>query len=55
MLFRSVNQRGSFDDVPLDQIMADFRVVYQGMWQPGEQDALRGASFARDVDRETRQ
>lgn len=50
-----VNQRGSFDDVPLDQIMADFRVVYQGMWQPGEQDALRGANFARDVDRETRQ
>jgi transglutaminase-like putative cysteine protease len=48
-----VNQRGSFDDVPLDQIIADFRVVYQGMWLPGEQDALRQSSFARDVDRET--
>jgi transglutaminase-like putative cysteine protease len=48
-----VHQRGSFDDVPLDQIAADFRVVYQGMWLPGEPGALRGASFAKDVDRET--
>lgn len=48
-----VNQRGTFDDVPLQQILADFRVVYQGMWQPGGQDALRDADFARDVDRET--
>lgn len=48
-----VHQRGGFDDVPLEQILADFRVVYPGMWQPGGADALRGADFAQDVNRET--
>ena len=48
-----VRQRGSFDEVPLAEITADFRVVYQGMWLPGEQGTLQAADFARDVDRET--
>lgn len=49
-----VHQRGRFDDLPLDAIIESFRAVYQGMWLPGQQDALRSASFANDVDRETR-
>lgn len=32
-----VNQRGSFDDLPLEQIQADFEVVYKD-WQGGPAD-----------------
>ncbi len=45
-----VHQRGSFDDMPLAQIVADFQRVYPG-WQP---QALDGDGFAADVERETR-
>jgi transglutaminase-like putative cysteine protease len=44
-----VNQRGSFDDVPLAQMAADFATTYPGwMAQP-----LQRADFDRDVARET--
>ncbi len=45
-----VNQRGSFDDVPLAQIVADFAQAYPG-WGS---EALREGSFMDDVERETR-
>lgn len=45
-----VNQRGSFDDVPLDRITADFAVTYPG-WGQAE-GALGAASWDRDVQRE---
>jgi transglutaminase-like putative cysteine protease len=44
-----VNQRGSFDDVPLDRVIADFAVVYPNMGR-GE---LAEADFDADVARET--
>ncbi|MGP1683825.1 MAG: transglutaminase-like domain-containing protein [Giesbergeria sp.] len=43
-----VRQRGSFDDLPLAQIVADFKEMY------GDLAALQSASFAQDVDQETR-
>ena len=47
-----VHQRGSFDDMPLAQIVADFHCHYPRLV---EQDAaLDGADFAADVERETR-
>ena len=47
-----VHQRGSFDDMPLAQIVADFHRHYPRLV---EQDAaLHGADFAADVERETR-
>jgi hypothetical protein len=47
-----VLQRGAFDDVPLDQILADFARLYPGMnAQTMTQD---GADFDADVERETR-
>ncbi len=45
-----VNQRGSFDDVPLERIVADFAQAYPG-W--GSQ-ALREGNFLDDVEREVR-
>ena len=47
-----VNERGTFDEVPLAQIAADFSAIY-GNWG-GQGDALRGADFLADVGRETR-
>lgn len=47
-----VKQRGSFDDMPLVQIVADFKTVYPG-WM-AENDPLHHASFAQDLDKETR-
>jgi len=44
-----VNQRGSFDEVPLAQITADFAVAYPA-WTPKSMD---GARFDADVVRET--
>jgi transglutaminase-like putative cysteine protease len=45
-----VQQRGTFDDMPLGQITADFNVVY-GPWMKG-QNALQTASFEQDVQKE---
>ena len=47
-----VNQRGTFDDMPLNQIVADFQTVY-GNWM-ADQTPLAQASFAQDVAAETR-
>ena len=47
-----VNQRGTFDDMPLAQIVADFQTVYSG-WM-AEKAPLKEASFEQDVARETR-
>jgi transglutaminase-like putative cysteine protease len=46
-----VNQRGSFDDMPLAQIVADFRAVY-GDWMAVPDGSLQTASFDRDVEKE---
>lgn len=51
-----VRQRGAFDDMPLAQIVADFRTVYSG-WLPEDgatHSSLQGASFAQDVEKESR-
>ena len=51
-----VHQRGVFDDMPLAQIVADFRTVYSG-WLPEDgatHSSLEGASFAQDVEKEAR-
>jgi transglutaminase-like putative cysteine protease len=45
-----VNQRGTFDDMPLARIVADFQTVY-GRWM-ADQNPLREANFAQDVDAE---
>ena len=45
-----VRQRGSFDDVPLARIVADFAATYPA-WRPG--DTL-GADFERDAGQEPR-
>ena len=47
-----VNQRGSFDDMPLTQIVHDFKTVYSH-WMAGN-EPLQNASFEHDVERETR-
>ena len=49
-----VRQRGAFDDMPLDQIVADFRQVYPA-WltsESGGGGAMRDADFIVDVNRE---
>lgn len=43
-----VHQRGSFDDVPLAQIVSDFAETYPA-WSP---KSLQNSSFERDVARE---
>jgi len=45
-----VNQRGSFDDVPVARIAADFAALYPG-WAQGP---VEGADFAQDAAREAR-
>ena len=48
-----VRQRGAFDDLPLAQIVADFRAVYGGWLDTGTTtSALHSASFDADVARE---
>lgn len=47
-----VHQRGAFDDVPLQQIVADFERVYP-RWIPGI-GAMREANFLADVEREAK-
>jgi transglutaminase-like putative cysteine protease len=46
-----VAQRGTFDDMPLAQITADFRTVYS-FWMSAR-DRLGSASFEQDVRQET--
>jgi len=46
-----VQQRGTFDDMPLAQMVADFQTVY-GSWM-SHQNPLREANFAQDVDAES--
>ena len=45
-----VNQRGTFDDVPVAQIAADFAALYLG-WA---KDTAPDADFAQDAEREAR-
>lgn len=45
-----VNQRGSFDDVPLAEIVTDFEKNYPA-WL-GQTSAMRTANFIEDVERE---
>jgi transglutaminase-like putative cysteine protease len=48
-----LRERGSFADVPLAQILADFRVVYpQWLHGPDARSELRQADFLADVARE---
>jgi transglutaminase-like putative cysteine protease len=47
-----VAQHGSFDDVPLERITADFARLYP-LWQPGRAGTL-GRDFLADAARETR-
>ena len=48
-----VHQRGTFDDLPLARIVADFQAVYGGWLDGGSTtSALHGASFASDVEQE---
>lgn len=47
-----VHQRGAFDDLPLAQIVADFRTVY-GEWMAVPGGGLQTASFDSDVEKET--
>lgn len=46
-----VHERGSFDDLPLARIVADFDALYPGLGRP--QAVLREADFLADVSRET--
>jgi transglutaminase-like putative cysteine protease len=45
-----VRQRGTFDDLPLNQIITTFREIYGGSMSDGA--ALRGDDFLSDVARE---
>ncbi len=45
-----VNQHGAFDDMPLDQIVQDFRRVY-GDWMTDAGSALQATSFASDTEK----
>ena len=49
-----VNERGAFDDLPLDRLVADFHATYPG-WVPGDvlQSELTQGDFLADVARET--
>ena len=48
-----VNERGSFDDLPLERIVSDFRREYPGwLASAGLQSALLGDNFEADVARE---
>ena len=49
-----VNERGAFDDLPLDRLVVDFHATYPG-WVPGDvlQSELTQGDFLADVARET--
>ena len=48
------NERGAFDDLPLDRLVADLHATYPG-WVPGDvlQSELTQGDFLADVARET--
>jgi transglutaminase-like putative cysteine protease len=46
-----LREHGSFDDVPLQRLRADFAKYYPGWGEP--QNALNQADFVADVERET--
>jgi transglutaminase-like putative cysteine protease len=48
-----VHQRGSFDDMPLDRIVADFRATYP-FWARQDGNAFGQADFLAEVERESR-
>ena len=48
-----VAQRGSFDELPLDQLLADFRQHYP-KWVAGTTTSNQGADFLAEVDIEVR-
>jgi len=48
-----VHQRGAFDDMPLADIVDDFRRVYGGWMAGSDRSVLGEASFDEDVRRET--
>ena len=45
-----VHQRGSFDDLPLADIVQDFARLYPGLMDPAR---LEGADFTAEVRQET--
>ncbi|MCE2659892.1 MAG: transglutaminase family protein [Rubrivivax sp.] len=47
-----VNQRGTYDDMPLAQIVADFQQLYGTWMSPSDGGPLAKASFDEDVTRE---
>jgi hypothetical protein len=47
-----VAMRGTFDEMPLDQIVADFKRVYRGLYDDAE-PSIAKADFMADVQRET--
>jgi hypothetical protein len=47
-----LRHHGSFDDVPLERLHADFAKAYPSMG--GQSVALKNANFEVDVSRETR-
>ena len=47
-----VHDRGTFEDLPLERIVADFHQIY-GAWMV-DPTQLQSASFQHDVERETR-
>ncbi|MBL0147667.1 MAG: transglutaminase family protein [Ideonella sp.] len=53
-----VNQRGAFDDMPLDRIVADFQLVYprwiSGSTEHHKPTSMADADFLSDVEREIR-
>jgi transglutaminase-like putative cysteine protease len=49
-----VHQRGAFNDVPLNDIVADFKRVYASWMGSGDRSSLAQASFEQDVQREVR-
>jgi hypothetical protein len=48
-----LQERGSFVEMPLAEIVADFRAVYPGwLHSAGVRSQLHGSDFLRDVARE---
>ncbi len=48
-----VAMRGTFDEMPLAQIVADFKRIYRGLYDDTGEASIREADFAADVQRET--
>ena len=48
-----VAMRGTFDEMPLAQIVDDFKRVYVGLYDNDDAASITGADFMADVRRET--